>query len=383
MGIYLDYNASAPIDEGVLETMIDVYRNHVGNADSRTHDYGDQAREIVENARKQVASLLGISSGEVFFTSGATESNNIAIQGLEAYAAQTGKNHIITSSIEHKAVLETVKAMSEKGFEIDIIDPEKSGQIDPNRILSRVKENTLLVSLMHVNNETGIIQPIEKIGQALYERKVLFHIDATQSCGKLVDELRKVSYDMLSFSAHKLRGPQGIGALVLRKRKYKLPPVKAIMYGGQQEHGIRPGTIPVALVAGCGKACELAENTYVENLSKVQLARECIITLLNKSGIKYMFNGDQKYCISNTLNICLEGVVSEALMLASKNYCGISNGSACTSKSYAPSYVLTAMGLPLERIENSIRISWGPDTDINLLKTDFKKLIEVAKMLAQ
>lgn len=383
MGIYLDYNASAPIDEVVLETMIDVYRNHVGNADSRTHDYGDQAREIVENARKQVASLLGISSGEVFFTSGATESNNIAIQGLEAYAAQTGKNHIITSSIEHKAVLETVKAMSEKGFEIDIIDPEKSGQIDPNRILSRVKENTLLVSLMHVNNETGIIQPIEKIAQALCERKVLFHIDATQSCGKLVDELRKVSYDMLSFSAHKLRGPQGIGALVLRKRKYKLPPVKAIMYGGQQEHGIRPGTIPVALVAGCGKACELAENTYVENLSKVQFARECIITLLNKSGIKYMFNGDQKYCISNTLNICLEGVASEALMLASKNYCGISNGSACTSKSYAPSYVLTAMGLPLERIENSIRISWGPDTDINLLKTDFKKLIEVAKMLAQ
>ena len=383
MGIYLDYNASAPIDEVVLETMIDVYRNHVGNADSRTHDYGDQAREIVENARKQVASLLGISSGEVFFTSGATESNNIAIQGLEAYAAQTGKNHIITSSIEHKAVLETVKAMSEKGFEIDIIDPEKSGQIDPNRILSRVKENTLLVSLMHVNNETGIIQPIEKIGQALCERKVLFHIDATQSCGKLVDELRKVSYYMLSFSAHKLRGPQGIGALVLRKRKYKLPPVKAIMYGGQQEHGIRPGTIPVALVAGCGKACELAENTYVENLSKVQFARECIITLLNKSGIKYMFNGDQKYCISNTLNICLEGVASEALMLASKNYCGISNGSACTSKSYAPSYVLTAMGLPLERIENSIRISWGPDTDINLLKTDFKKLIEVAKMLAQ
>lgn len=198
-----------------------------------------------------------------------------------------------------------------------------------------------------------------------------------------MDELRKVSYDMLSFSAHKLRGPQGIGALVLRKRKYKLPPVKAIMYGGQQEHGIRPGTIPVALVAGCGKACELAENTYVENLSKVQFARECIITLLNKSGIKYMFNGDQKYCISNTLNICLEGVASEALMLASKNYCGISNGSACTSKSYAPSYVLTAMGLPLERIENSIRISWGPDTDINLLKTDFKKLIEVAKMLAQ
>ena len=383
MSIYLDYNASAPIDEAVLDTMIDIYRNHIGNADSRTHDYGDQARGIVENARKQVASLLGISSGEVFFTSGATESNNIAIQGLEAYSVQTGKNHIITSSIEHKAVLETVRAMSVKGFEIDIIDPEESGQIDPDKILSRVKDNTLLVSLMHVNNETGVIQPIEKIGRVLCEKNVLFHIDATQSCGKLVNELRNTPYDMLSFSAHKLRGPQGVGVLVLRKKKYKIPPVKAIMYGGQQERGIRPGTIPVALVAGCGKACEVAENTYAENTLKVQAIKECIINLLNESGMKYILNGDQNNCISSTLNVCLEGVSSEALMISSKNYCGISNGSACTSKSYAPSYVLTAMGLPLERIENSIRISWGPDTDVNLLKEDFTKLIEIAKTLIQ
>ena len=371
MGIYLDYNASAPIDEAVLDTMIDVYRNHIGNADSRTHDYGDQARGIVENARKQVASLLGVSAGEVFFTSGATESNNIAIQGLEAYAVRSGKKHIITSSIEHKAVLETVKAMVTKGFEIDIVDPEQSGQLDPDKILSRVREDTLLVSLMHVNNETGIIQPIEKIGHFLREKNVLFHIDATQSCGKL------------AFSAHKLRGPQGVGVLVLRKKKYKLPPVKAIMYGGQQERGIRPGTIPVALVAGCGKACELAESTYADNRMKTQAVRDCIIGLLNESGIKYSFNGALEYCISNTLNLCLEGVSSEALMISTKNYCGISNGSACTSKNYAPSYVLTAMGLSPERIENSVRISWGPDTDINLLKTDFMKLIEIAKMLAQ
>lgn len=383
MGIYLDYNASAPIDEAVLDTMIDVYRNYIGNADSRTHDYGDQARGIVENARKQVASLLGVSAGEVFFTSGATESNNIAIQGLEAYAVRSGKKHIITSSIEHKAVLETVKAMVTKGFEIDIVDPEQSGQLDPDKILSRVREDTLLVSLMHVNNETGIIQPIEKIGYFLREKNVLFHIDATQSCGKLVDELRNTPYDMLSFSAHKLRGPQGIGVLVLRKKKYKLPPVKAIMYGGQQERGIRPGTIPVALVAGCGKACELAESTCADNRMKTQAVRDCIIGLLNESGIKYSFNGALEYCISNTLNLCLEGVSSEALMISTKNYCGISNGSACTSKNYAPSYVLTAMGLSPERIENSVRISWGPDTDINLLKTDFMKLIEIAKMLAQ
>ncbi len=383
MSIYLDYNASAPINEDVLNTMIDVYRNHIGNADSRTHDYGDQARNVVEKSRKQVASLLGISSGEVFFTSGATESNNIAIQGLEQYAEQTGKKHIITSSIEHKAVLETIKEMGNRGFTVDIVDPDSSGCVDPIEILNKITDNTLLVSLMHVNNETGIIQPLNEIGKALREKNILFHIDATQSCGKLVDELRNIPYDMLSFSAHKLSGPQGVGVLVLRKKKYKLPPVKAIMYGGQQEHGIRPGTIPVALVAGCGKACELAEITYQSNHCKTKGIKECILRLLEESGVAYDFNGAQGNCIDNTLNIYLKGVSSEALMISSKNYCGLSNGSACTSKNYEPSYVLTAMGFPVDRIESSIRISWGPDTDVEQLEIEFKKLLDVARMLAQ
>ena len=203
MSIYLDYNASAPINPEVLDVMIDVYKNHSGNADSRTHDYGEQARNIVETARKQVASLLGINTSEVFFTSGATESNNIAIQGLQEYALQTGKKHIITSSIEHKAVLETVKAMRDRGFEIDIVDPEPSGRLDVHKILGKLKSTTLLVSIMHVNNETGVIQPILELGEELEHRNVLFHVDATQSCGKLVDEIRHAKYNMLSFSAHR------------------------------------------------------------------------------------------------------------------------------------------------------------------------------------
>lgn len=381
MGIYLDYNASAPIDDRVLEIMINVYKNVYGNADSRTHDYGDSARKIVEDARGHVANLLGIDKGEVFFTSGSTESNNIAIRGLQKYAEESGKKHIITSTIEHKSVLETVKSLKEEGFEVDLIDPEKDGRIDLNKLLGRVREDTLLVSLMHANNETGVIQPVKEIGDVLAEKGVLFHIDATQSCGKLVPELKDLKYNMLSLSAHKLSGPQGVGALILRKKRYKLPPVKAITYGGQQEHGIRPGTIPVALVAGLGKACELANAEYENNVKAYTENKAVVMKLIKESGFDYRINGVQEYCMPNTINISLIGVESEALMLATKQYCAISNGSACTSHDYNPSYVLVAMGLDEDRISSAIRISWGAKTDKDELVEQVGKLIEVAKGL--
>lgn len=381
MSIYLDYNASAPIDSRVLDTMIEVYKGSIGNADSRTHNHGEKAREVVEHARRQVAELLGVTSGEVIFTSGSTESNNIAIRGLEEYAEKFGKKHIITSAIEHKAVLETVKAMEKKGFEVDIVNPDLSGRVNAEQILSLVREDTLLVSLMHVNNETGIIQPVEEIGEELTKRKVFFHVDATQSCGKLVEELKRLKYNMMSFSAHKLQGPQGIGVLVLRKNGYRLPPVKGIMYGGQQEHGIRPGTIPVALVAGCGSACEIVAHEYEENRRKTCELKTLVMGLFDTSGLPYHTNGDQNYCVSSTVNVCIPGVMSEALMISSKQYCSISNGSACTSKSYAPSYVLSAMGVPEDEIECSVRMSWGPDTSLEDLTDNLKHLIETAKQI--
>ena len=381
MSIYLDYNSSAPIDERVLEVMISVYKNIIGNADSRTHDYGESARKTVENARKQVASILRINSDEVFFTSGATESNNIALQGLKEYAYTTNKKHIITTSIEHKAVLETAKALQRQGFEVDYISPDLSGRISVEDVLSRVREDTLLVSVMHVNNETGIIQPVYEIGEVLHEREVLFHVDATQSFGKLVEELQKVKYNILSMSAHKLGGPQGIGALILRKQRYKLPPVKAIMYGGQQEHEIRPGTLPVALIAGLGKACEIAEKEYKNNIRICQEIKEKIKLILEESGLEYKYNGIQEYTIPTTVNVCLCGVSSEALMLSSKEFCSISNGSACNSKSYNPSYVLSAMGIPDNQIENSVRISWGHDIKIDEIEESFKNVLETAKGL--
>lgn len=381
MSIYLDYNSSAPIDGRVLDVMVDVYKNIIGNADSRTHDYGEGARKIVEHARKQVASILKINKDEVIFTSGATESNNIALQGLKEYAYSTNKKHIITTSIEHKAVLETAKALQKQGFEVDYVSPDLSGRISVEDIMSKVREDTLLVSVMHVNNETGIIQPVYEIGEALQDREVLFHVDATQSFGKLVEELQKIQYNMLSMSAHKLGGPQGIGALILRKQKYKFPPVKAIMYGGQQEHGIRPGTLPVALIAGLGKACEIAEEEYKDNNRRCQAIKDKMKSMLEESGLTYKYNGLQEYAFPTTVNVCFCGVSSEALMLSSKEFCSISNGAACNSKSYNTSYVLLAMGIPEDQIESSVRISWGYDTEMVEFEKSFKNLLESARRL--
>lgn len=382
MGIYLDYNATTPIDKRVLDYMVEVYSNDFGNADSRTHDFGDNARKVVESARQCVADLLGVDRTEVFFTSGSTESSNIAIRGLIEYGNTSGKKHVITSSIEHKAVLETVKSLKKEGFSVDIVDPEHDGRVSADRIIGLVRDDTLLVSIMHANNETGVIQPISEIGEALSQKGVLFHVDATQSCGKLVEELRNTKYDMLSLSAHKFNGPQGVGALILKKKRYKLPPVKAVTYGGQQEHGIRPGTIPVALVAGLGKACEIAKEEYKKNYNHSAEIKKAVVKLIEDSGLEYVFNGTQEFCMPNTINVSFKGVESEALMLSSKQYCGISNGSACTSNDYSPSYVLTAMGLDKDVISSAIRISWGADSDLLEICSNIKSLLEVAKGLA-
>ena len=248
-----------------------------------------------------------------------------------------------------------------------------------NDVKKYVRDDTLIVSVMHVNNETGIIQPVQEIGDYLVDKEVYFHVDATQSFGKLVDELKQIKYDMLSMSAHKIGGPQGIGALILRKKRYKLPPVKGIIYGGQQEHGIRPGTIPVALVNGLGNACSFASLEYKSNIEKCRNLKKVLMEELEAMDIDYDINGNPEYCMPNTINICFDGVSSEALMLSAKQYCGISNGSACNSKSYKPSYVLAAMGLPIERIENSVRISWGANSDLDEFRDSFVQLLSIAK----
>lgn len=376
MSIYLDYNASTPLDSRVLEAMIDVYQNKYGNADSRTHEYGEVARKSVENSRQTIADLLNINKDEVLFTSGATESDNISILGLQEYAEEASKKHIITTSIEHKAILEPLRQLEKKGFEVTYISPDSSGRINADKLLSCVRDDTLLVSVMHANNETGIIQPVDIIGEELSKSDTFFHIDAAQSFGKLVDELKNIKYDFLSASAHKMYGPQGIGLLVLKKKNYKMPPIKAIMYGGKQEKGIRPGTMPAALIAGFAKACDISNYEHKNYIKKYSDNKRKIIDLLESSGVNYSINGDLKYSMPNTLNVSFNDVNSEALMLATRQYCAVSNGSACNSNSYAHSHVLTAMGLDDNRIESAIRISWGID---NIDLENIGKMIKTAK----
>ena len=361
MPVYLDFNASAPIDKRVLERMIDVYRNHFGNADSRTHVFGTDAKEIVNRSRKTIADILCVDSTDVFFTSGATESNNMAILGLLEHAQKTGRNHFITTAIEHKSVLEAMKHLQKHGCIVDFFSPDTSGRIRPEQILDLVTDKTLLVSMMHVNSETGVIQPIEEVGNALASTKTYFHIDATQGFGKLNDSLRSTKYDMLSITAHKLGGPQGIGALILKRdRMYRRPPITPLMFGGQQERGYRPGTTPVALVAGFALAAELCDKEAAEHMASCRRIKENILNQLQ--GLDYTINGDQENCLPTTLNISFHGVDAEGIFLAVKDHYAFSNGSACNSGSHAPSYVLTAMGLSEDRTSEAIRLSWDHQT---------------------
>lgn len=375
MAVYLDYNASAPIDERVLERMIDVYRSHYGNADSRTHIFGTDAKEIVSSARKKIADILAVDGTDVFFTSGSTESNNMATLGLLDYAIESGHNHFITTSIEHKSILEAMKHLQEKGCVVDFVSPDTSGRIKPEQILDLVTDKTLLVSMMHVNSETGIIQPIEEIGAALAKTKTYFHVDATQGFGKLSDSLRNAKYDMLSITAHKLGGPQGVGAFIMRRDcTYRRPPVKQLMYGGQQERGYRPGTTPVALVAGFALAAELCDKEAVAHMESCKAIKQSFLAAVN--GLNYSLNGDQKYCLPSTVNISFHGVDAEGIFLATKEDYAFSNGSACNSGSHAPSYVLKAMGLDESRISEAVRISWNYNTE-----ADFSSLVNYIKTI--
>ena len=251
--VYLDYNATTPMDPRVLEAMIPWFLIP-SNAGSRTHSYGQKAKDAVENARRQIADLLGAQPEEVFFTSGATESNNLAILGLAEYGERTGRRHIISTAIEHKSVLEPLDRMRQLGFEVDLAPVTSGGYVEPETIQRLLRPDTLLVSVMHANNETGILQPIHEISELLHGRETLFHTDAAQTFGKEVNELRSLKADMVSVSGHKIYGPQGIGAMLVRRRGAQKRPVQPLVFGGGQERGLRPGTVPVALSVGLGEA---------------------------------------------------------------------------------------------------------------------------------
>ena len=375
MSLYLDYNASAPVLPEVLDVMIDTYKNVPGNADSRTHIFGTNAQKLVQTSRNTIAEVLGVDQSEVIFTSGSTESNNTVILGIEEYAEQTGKKHIITTAIEHKAILEPLKYLEKKGFKVDYVKPDTSGRISAEHLLSLIDDNTCLVSVMFVNSETGIIQPVDVIGAALKDTDIIFHVDATQALGKLNNEIRNLDYNLMSIASHKIGGPQGIGALIYKRSKdYSRPPIKQLMYGGSQERGYRPGTTPVALVAGFAKAVELCEKNLKINHDNCQKIKESFFKAIE--GIEYDINGDMKYCLPSTVNISIHGLDAEAAFLCLGDDYAFSNGSACNSSSHSLSYVLDAMGLDETRKSEAIRLSWN-----GIDKVDFTPFVNTVRSI--
>lgn len=375
MSVYLDYNASAPILTEVLDVMIDTYKNVPGNADSRTHLFGTKAQKVVQTSHNTIADVLGVDQSEVIFTSGSTESNNTVILGIEEHAELTGKKHIITTAIEHKAILEPLKHLEKKGFRVDYVRPNESGRIDADYLLSLIDDETSLVSVMYVNSETGIIQPVDIIGAALKDTDIIFHVDATQALGKLNSEIRNLDYNLMSITSHKIGGPQGIGALIYKRNKdYKRPPIKQLMYGGSQERGYRPGTTPVALVAGFAKAVELCEKNLKINHDNCKRIKESFFKAID--GLEYDINGDSEYCLPSTVNISIHGLDAETAFLCLRDDYAFSNGSACNSSSHELSYVLDAMGLDEIRKSEAIRLSWSGDTSI-----DFSSFVSIIKSI--
>ncbi len=376
MPTYLDCNATTPIEPRVAEIVRAYTEEEFGNAGSRTHEFGNRAKQAVQTARKQIAAVLpGVDAADVVFTSGATESNNLAILGLLKWAEENNKNHIVTTAIEHKAVAEPVEWARTLGFDITYVSPNESGAVQASEVIAATRKETCLVSVMHVNNETGIIQPIDEIAEGLQEQGCYFHTDAAQGFGKALGNLNHPRIDLISISSHKVYGPKGVGVLIMRRRKFKRAPLAPLMFGGGQERGLRPGTLPVALIAGFGLAAELCQKDCAKRDSANRAFRETLKTSLE--GIDYEVNGDESLSVPHTLNLSFPGLNSEAVMLALKGVIAISNGSACTSQSYEPSHVLTAMGLPKERIESALRLSWCHMTE----KPDLPEIQKAIKSL--
>lgn len=354
--VYLDCNATTPLDPQVQATLLHFLAEEYGNEGSRTHEYGARAKQAVQQARDQVAAVVAARRDEIIFTSGATESNNLAILGLRSYGMVQEKRHIITTAIEHKAVLEPFEVLQREGFEVTILPVSARGCVDPEAVRSALRSETLLVSVMQVNNETGVRQPLAEIGELLKDHSVYFHTDAAQGFGKELEALRNPRIDLISISGHKIYAPKGVGALIMRRRGYERPPLQPLMYGGGQERGLRPGTVPVALVAALGKAAELAVQDHEARRARCRQLRERALAALLPLGAK--LTGDTSLVSDHLLNLAFPALDSEALMVALKDLISISNGSACTSSSYTPSHVLKAMGMSDDEANECVRISW-------------------------
>jgi cysteine desulfurase len=380
--IYMDYSATTPIDPRVADKMIPYLREQFGNPASRSHMYGWTAEAAVEEARGHVAAMVGADPREIIWTSGATESNNLALKGAAHFYKTKGK-HIITVKTEHKAVLDTVRELERQGFEATYLEPQANGLITLEQLEAAIRPDTILVSVMLVNNEIGVVQPIAEIGELCRSKGIIFHSDAAQAVGKVDIDLEKLKVDLMTFTAHKVYGPKGVGALyVRRKPRVRL---EAQMHGGGHERGLRSGTLPTHQIVGMGEAFRLAKEEMHSELARVKALRDRLAKGLMEIEEVYI-NGDMDHRVPHNLNVSFNYVEGESLIMAIKDI-AVSSGSACTSASLEPSYVLRALGRSDELAHSSIRFTIGRftteeeiDFAVNLLKAKVGKLRELSPL---
>jgi len=380
--IYMDYSATTPIDPRVADKMIPYLREQFGNPASRSHMYGWSAEAAVEEARANVAALVGADPREIIWTSGATESNNLALKGAAQFYKTKGK-HIITVKTEHKAVLDTVRELERQGFEATYLEPQDNGLITVAQLEAALRPDTILVSVMLVNNEIGVIQPIDEIGELCRAKGIIFHCDAAQATGKVEIDLNKTKCDLMTFTAHKTYGPKGVGALyVRRKPRVRL---EAQMHGGGHERGLRSGTLPTHQIVGMGEAFRIAREEMASELVRVKALRDRLAKGLLEIEEVYI-NGDMEHRVPHNLNVSFNYVEGESLIMAIKDI-AVSSGSACTSASLEPSYVLRALGRSDELAHSSIRFTIGRftteqdiDFAVELLKSKVGKLRELSPL---
>lgn len=354
--IYLDNNATTPLDPRVLDAMLPYFREKFGNAASRNHQFGWEAEKAVENAREQAAGVIGASTKEIIWTSGATESNNIAIKGTAHMYREKGR-HIITQVTEHKAIIDPCKYLEQQGFEITLLKVDKQGRISLDELRKAIRDDTILVSIMFANNEIGTIQPIPEIGAICKQRGVLFHTDATQAFGKIPIDVEAMGIDLLSASGHKLNGPKGVGMLYVRRKNPRVR-CEAVLHGGGHERGMRSGTLNVPGIVGFGAAAQIAQAEMAEEADRLSKLRNRLWSGLCEKLDDIYRNGDPEHCLPGTLNVSFAYVEGESLMMGFSNI-AVSSGSACTSASLEPSYVLKALGVGDELAHSSIRFSLG------------------------
>lgn len=348
--IFLDNNSTTQLDPKVLDSMIPFFLEKFGNSSSRTHYFGWEAEAAVEVARQHISKLINSNEDEIIFTSGATESNNLSLQNI----VYSQKNHIITLSTEHKAILDVCSFLEKKDVKTSYLAPNKNGIIDLDKLKDYIKPETGLISIMHANNEIGVIQPIEEIGKFCKENNILFHVDAAQSYGKINIDVKKMNIDLLSISGHKIYGPKGIGALYINK-KIKINP---ILFGGNQEKSIRPGTLPIPLIVGLGKASEISRQTMSNESEYILELRNLLIDKIKEKIPDIIINGDLEKRLSGNLNISFPSLKGQSIV-TSLNKIAVSSGSACTSSIPKPSHVLLNIGLNKKNIQSSIRIGIG------------------------